>query len=102
MEAIIFSLSFTVIAFLVFVPFKYFDKRLMFGFGLLFAAYLGFDDLVTGLPSASSSFALVAGGEWNWSGKIYSLLLSVLVVFALGLKAKTIGVTLAQKTPKHL
>lgn len=96
MEAVIFALSFAAIAFLVFLAFKHFDKRLTFTFGLLFAAYLGLDDLVTGLPSGSSAFSFI-GGEWNWSGKIYSLLLSVVVVLALGIKPKALGLTLSQR-----
>jgi uncharacterized protein len=96
MDTIIFSLSFAAIAFAVFVPFKAFDRRLTLGFGLLFAAYLGLDDFVTGLASQSAAFRLV-GGEWNWSGKIYSLLLSVAVVLALGIRREAIGLTLSQR-----
>ena len=68
MEAVIFSLSFAAIAFLIFASFTHFDKRLILALGLLFAAYLGLDDLVTGLPSGSDAFSFV-GGEWNWPGK---------------------------------
>jgi hypothetical protein len=96
MEALIFSLSFAVIAFLAFLLFKQFDKRLTLAFGFLFAIYLGLDDLATSLPSISSSFRLF-DGDWNWSGKIYSVLLSVVVVLGLGIKAKAIGFTLAQR-----
>ncbi|MGY1426510.1 CPBP family glutamic-type intramembrane protease [Lysobacter sp. A289] len=96
MEAVIFALSFAAIAFLVFLAFKHFDKRLTFAFGVLFAAYLGLDDLVTGLPSGSSAFSFI-GGEWNWSGKIYSLLLSVVVVLGLGIKPEALGLTLSQR-----
>lgn len=99
MEAVIFALSFAAIAFLIFLAFKQFDQRLMFTFGILFAAYLGLDDLVTGLPSTSSAFSFI-GGEWNWSGKIYSLLLSVLVVLGLRIKPKALGLTLSQRNLK--
>lgn len=95
MEAVIFSLSFAAIAFLIFLAFKRFDKRLTFTLGLLFAAYLGLDDLVTGLPSTLSAFSFI-GGEWNWSGKVYSLLLSVAVVLGLGIKPKALGLSLSQ------
>src|SRR5690606_21080 len=37
------------------------------------------------------------GGEWNWSGKIYSLLLSVVVVLGLGIKPEALGLTLSQR-----
>jgi membrane protease YdiL (CAAX protease family) len=96
MEAIIFALSFAAIAFLIVLAFKHFDKRLTLSFGLLFAAYLGLDDLVTGLPSGSSAFSFI-GGEWNWSGKIYSLLLSVVVVLGLRIKPEALGLTLSQR-----
>lgn len=96
MEAVIFSVSFAAIAFLIFLSFKRFDKRLTFSFGLLFAAYLALDDLVTGLPSGAAEFGFV-GGEWNWSGKVYSLLLSVVVVLGLGIKPKALGLTLRQR-----
>lgn len=99
METVIFSLSFAAIAFLVFLLFKYLDKRLTIAFGLLFAAYLGLDDFVTGLPSGSAAFSFL-GGQWNWSGKIYSLLLSVVVVLALGIKPATLGLTLSQRSLK--
>lgn len=96
MDAVIFSLGFAAIALLVFLAFKHFDKRLTFAAGLLFAVYLGLDDLVTGVPSGSPAFSFI-GGEWNWSGKIYSLLLSVAVVLGLGIKPRTVGLTLSQR-----
>lgn len=99
METVVFSLSFAAIAFLTFLAFKPFDKRLTFAFGLLFAAYLGLDNLVTGLASSSSAFDFI-GGRWNWSGKVYSLLLSIAVVLALGIKHEAIGLTLSQRNLK--
>lgn len=99
MDALIFSVSFAAIAFLIFLAFKYFDRRLTIAFGLLFAAYLGLDDLVTGLPSGSDAFSIV-GGEWNWSGKIYSLLLAIVVVLALKMNPKAVGLTLSQRNLK--
>lgn len=99
MEAVIFSLSFAAIALLIFLALKYFDKRLTFALGLLFAAYLGLDDLVTGLPSGSAAFDFV-GGDWNWSGKIYSLLLSIVVILGLGIRPKALGLTLSQRNLK--
>jgi uncharacterized protein len=96
MEAVVFSLAFAAIAFISFFALKHFDKRLTVVFGALFAIYLGLDDLATSLPSVSSLLR-IAGGDWNWSGKIYSLALSVAVVLALGMKARAIGFTLAQR-----
>jgi uncharacterized protein len=99
MDAIIFSLSFAAVAFVAFLALKHFDRRLTIVFGLVFSAYLGLDDLATSLPSLSGFFQLT-GGDWNWSGKIYSLLLSVVVILALGMKAKAVGLTFAQKNLK--
>ena len=96
METVIYSLSFAAIAFLIFLSFKYFDKRLTIVFGLLFAAYLGLDDFVTGLASSSAAFSFI-GGQWNWSGKIYSLLLSIVVVLGLRIKPSALGLTLSQR-----
>ena len=96
MEALAFSLTFSAIAFLAFLSLRYLDKRLIYGFGILFAVYLGLDDLATGLPSSSAAFRII-DGQWNWSGKIYSLLLSVAVIVGLGVKAKAVGLTLEQK-----
>lgn len=100
MTTIIFSLSFSVIALAVLLLFKPLDRRLIFGFGLLFAVYLGLDDFVTGLPSGSASFSFI-GGEWNWSGKIFSLLLSAAVILVAGIKPAAIGLTLTQKNLRY-
>lgn len=96
MDTIIFSLSYAAIAFLVFLTLKPFDKRLTFRFGLLFAIYLALDDFATGLPKFASLFTFLPG-QWNWEGKIYSILLSVLVIFALGLSSKAVGLISTQR-----
>lgn len=95
MESLLFSLSFMSIAFLIFISIKHFDKRLTFSFGLLFSIYLGFDDLVTSLPAVSPLFRLM-DGDWNWSGKVYSLIFSGFVIMLFGIKAKSIGLTFKQ------
>jgi uncharacterized protein len=95
-DAAILSLSYAVIAFLVAVALRPFDKRITLYCGLLFAIYLSLDDLATGLPSLSSSFRLLPG-QWNWTGKIYSILLSVAVILAFGLSPKAVGLTLQQR-----
>lgn len=99
MNPIISSLTFAGIGLLVFVIFKVFDKRLTLAFGFLFAAYIALDDLATGLPSAFPFFRLVQA-EWNWSGKIYSLLLSIAVILALRIRPETAGITFNQKNLK--
>ena len=88
-----------VIGLAVFLLFKSLDKRLTLGFGVLFAVYIALDDLVTGLASAFPALRLVEG-QWNWSGKIYSLALAVLVLLALRIKPSAAGITLKQNNLK--
>jgi uncharacterized protein len=99
MDALIFCLSFAAIAFVAVLLFRSIDERLTLGFGLLFALYLGLDDLATSLPSISRVFQLF-GGDWNWSGKIYSVVLAVVVALVLGIRREAIGATLAQRNIK--
>jgi uncharacterized protein len=96
MDTLIYALSFATLCFLIFGLLRRWDARLTLVGGLLFAAYLGLDDLLTGLPSASAAFRIVEG-EWNWSGKFYSLLLGILVILALRLKPLAVGLTLRQR-----
>lgn len=96
MDAVIFALTYAAIAGLLFVGLSFLDRRVTVAGALLCAAYLGLDDLVTGLPSASAAFSIF-GGQWNWSGKIYSLLLSGTVLFALGIRPEAAGLTLSQR-----
>lgn len=96
MNALIFSLAFALLAFAAFAVLRPLDKRLALFPGLLFALYLGLDDLATSLPQVSPMFDLF-GGNWNWEGKLYSLALAVAVMFALDLRAREVGLTLAQE-----
>ena len=97
MQAVVYSLSLAALTLLAFWTLKYFDKRLTFACGILFAAYVGLDDFATGMPSefAGLRFAdlIAPDARWNWSGKTYSLLLSVAVISGLGLNAKAVGLT---------
>jgi membrane protease YdiL (CAAX protease family) len=63
---------------------------------LLFAGYLGLDDLATALGS-QSGFDLL-GGEWNWSGKAYSLLLAVAAMVTLRLDARAVGLRMPERS----
>ena len=96
MEALIFSLALAAITFVIFSTVRSVDKRIFISFALLAAAYLGLDDLVTGLPSVVKSLAVIPGA-WNWTGKVFSLVLSALVIVALKLSPKTVGLTLKQE-----
>lgn len=96
MDAIIYSLVLGAISFVAFLALKYLDRRLTFLFGALFAVYVGLGDLVTGLPPAVAELRFV-NSRWNWSGQTYSLLFSLAVAVALGLKWSTIGAVIPQR-----
>lgn len=96
MDTAIFTVSYAAVAFLAVVVLRPFDERIALYCGLLFAIYLSLDDLATGLPNISSFFDVLPG-QWNWTGKIYSILLSVAVIFAFGLSPKAVGLTLRQR-----
>lgn len=98
MDAVIFAVSFTLICAALFLLVRVFDKRIRVSMALLGALLLGLDDLVTGLASTVPALA-VFGGGWNWSGKVYSLVLSVLVILALKLDRHVVGLTFKQRTP---
>jgi hypothetical protein len=99
MDALIFSVAFAGAAALVFLAAAAVDRKVTVAFALLGALYLGLDDLVTGLASEFSVFSL-PGADWNWVGKIFSLLLSALVIVALRLSPGAVGLTLRQNHKK--
>lgn len=98
MDALIFSIIFAAITFAIFALAKIADKRILLAFALLAAVYVSLDDLVTGLPTVVKSLGVIPG-NWNWTGKVFSLLLSVLVIAVLKLSPKTVGLTLKQEHP---
>lgn len=97
MDLIIFSASFAVLSFLVFMPFRFLAPRLALGAGALFAVYLGLDDLATVVPRLLPTFDVVIS-RWNWSGKFWSIVFALLVMFALGLGRDDTGLV----APKNL
>jgi uncharacterized protein len=99
MDVLVFSIAFTVAAALVFLAAAAVDRKVAVAFALLGALYLGLDDLVTGLASEFAVFS-VPGTDWNWVGKIFSLLLSALVIIALRLSPEAVGLTLRQNDKK--
>jgi membrane protease YdiL (CAAX protease family) len=99
MDALVFSIAFTVAAALVFLAAAAVDRKVTVAFALAGALYLGLDDLITGLASEFSVFSL-PGTNWNWTGKIFSLLLSALVIVALRLSPQAVGLTLKQNDKK--
>lgn len=95
MEPLIGTGCFTVACFLVFLGLKWFDRRLVLGTGLLFAAYIGLDDLMTVLPRLVP--ALQLPGDWNWAGKLLSLAFALLVIAVLRIDRRAVGLTFELK-----
>ncbi|MCX7555476.1 CPBP family intramembrane metalloprotease [Xanthomonadaceae bacterium JHOS43] len=98
MDALIFAMTFCALAFAVFLLARFFDRRITFAMAALAAVYLGLDDLITGLASSHGALAFL-GGNWNWTGKAFSLVLSVIVILALRIHPRAMGLTLEQQTP---
>lgn len=99
MDAIVYSIIFSALSLAIFLAFSGIDKRITVTFAVICAIYLGLDDLVTGLASSSSAFSLF-NGNWNWSGKIYSIVLSALVITALRIRSEDMGLIFKQHTPR--
>jgi uncharacterized protein len=95
MDALICDVALFALSFLAFLALRPFDKRLAYVFGILFAAYVAVDDQVTGL--GWTAFRFIHAGYWNWSGKLCSLLLSILVILALRMTAEATGLVLPRK-----
>lgn len=91
-DVLVYSATFFALAFLAGAVARRFEPRIAWTGVVLFAAYLGLDDLATAQGS-HSGFDLL-GGAWNWSGKAYSLLLAVVVMLALRLDARAVGLCL--------
>ena len=89
-DILVYSAGFACIALLVFVGARIFDRRLAFGSCVLAALYLGLDDLATASGPRFDPF----GGDWNWSGKVFSLALAVAAILALRLDRRAIGLQL--------
>jgi uncharacterized protein len=99
MDALVFSIAFTAAAALVLLAAAAVDRKVAVAFALLGALYLGLDDLVTGLASQIDALG-IPGAEWNWTGKIFSLVLSAMVIVALRLSPEAVGLTLKQNDRK--
>src|SRR6478735_3536367 len=96
MEAAISSSSFAISAAVVFLLARLFDRRIAWTFALLCAVYVAADDFITGLPNVFRSLD-VLGGNWNWTGKVMSLVFSALIIASLGLSSATTGLTFKQR-----
>ncbi len=89
-------LAITLLAFLALKPF---DRRVAYGLGLMFVAYVVLDDFITGLPYTAEIFDLNPA-QWNWAGKVYSILLSAAVIAGLGMNARATGLVLPRRNIK--
>jgi membrane protease YdiL (CAAX protease family) len=98
-NALIFSLAFVACGVAAGLLAKACDRRIAVAGALLFAAYLALDDLATGLPHLMPGFDFLPG-EWNWSGKVLSLVFSALVIVALRLSPDAVGLRLRQAHPR--
>lgn len=96
MNALVFSLAFAALALAAGGLAKPFDRRLARSGVVLFAAYLALDDFVTGLPHLVPALDFLPG-EWNWSGKVLSLVFAALVIVALRLSPDAVGLRLRQE-----
>lgn len=101
MDAVVYSATFAAIVFLAFAFLKRLDARLTWTLGVLFALYVGLDDLVTGLPPEVPELRPFTT-RWNWWGKSYSVLLSIVVILAFALSPKAVGLTLPKNVKAAL
>lgn len=96
MDTLFYTAGYAASILLAFLALRPFDKRLAFGFGLLFAAYLVTDDFITGLPYSVPLFDLNPA-QWNWAGKVYSILFSAAVIAGLRMSASATGLVLPRR-----
>ena len=89
-DILFYSASFAGLALLVFAMTRAFDRRLTLAACALAALYLGLDDLATALGPRLDPF----GGDWNWSGKVFSLALAIVAAVAFRLGPRAIGLQL--------
>ena len=90
MDTLIFSLIFASSGFALAMLARSVDKRILATSAVIFAVYLSLDDLVTGLPNLLPILDFIPG-NWNWSGKVLSLVFSASVIVSLRLAPDAIG-----------
>ena len=90
MDALILSLTLAVIGSVLGLLAKIADKRILVTSAFLFAVYLALDDFVTGLPNLIKALDVIPG-HWNWTGKVFSLVLSAIVIYSLKLSRDAVG-----------
>lgn len=90
MDALKLSLMLAAIGVVLALLAKIADKRILVTSAVLFAVYLAADDFLTGLPNLVKALDIIPR-KWNWTGKIFSLVLSAIVIFALKLSLDAVG-----------
>ncbi len=90
MDALKLSLILAAIGLVLALLAKIADKRILVTTAVLFAVYIALDDFATGLPNLVKALDLIPG-KWNWTGKVLSLVLSVIVIFELKLSLDAVG-----------
>ena len=90
MDALTFSLILAAIGLVLALLAKIVDKRIVLTSAAMFAVYLALDDFVTGLPNLIKALAVVPG-HWNWTGKLFSLVFSAIVIYSLKLSPDAVG-----------
>ena len=90
MDALKLSLILAAIGLVLALIAKIADKRILVTSAVLFAIYLALDDFTTGLPNLVKALDLIPG-NWNWTGKVFSLVLAAIVIFSLKLSPDAVG-----------
>ena len=90
MDALKLSLILAAIGLVLALIAKIADKRILVTSAVLFAIYLALDDFTTGLPNLVKALDLIPG-NWNWMGKVFSLVLAAIVIFSLKLSPDAVG-----------
>lgn len=95
MDDLISSGLFALAAFAVALAVWPLDRRITLAGAAAFALYLGADDFITGLPRRVPLLDILPGA-WNWDGKLYSLALAAMVIVALRLTPRQLGLAWPQ------
>ena len=99
MDEVTSSALFATCVFIIGAGASRFDKRVTIALAAACALCLGLDDLITGLPNMLPSLD-VAGGNWNWTGKLFSLLLSCLIIVSLKIPRAAVGLRLPRASQR--
>ncbi|MBV1775393.1 CPBP family intramembrane metalloprotease [Burkholderiaceae bacterium DAT-1] len=96
MDQAIYHVSYATLACLIALSFNAIDKRISLISASYFSLFIGLDAVITNLPNIIPACVLWHG-DWNWSGKLYSLIWSILALRVFGLSAVSAGLTFRQR-----